>query len=188
MTHSVPAGYRLGLIRIDKFAHPFPCLGRGCSLCVWSEPVSRLARSLLCNLHTPVKTPAARCTCGLCAGFDPALCRLCLVASMVPAPLFHSDDLRRWRSCERRFWLARHRLRRGEPRQCPSPPRRRTWRCAPRSRTPTPSPRRRQPSQWLQAMRHTLDCLDSDTPRCPKAGRSSAAASPAKTARRCAST
>ncbi len=41
---------------------------------------------------------------------------------MLLAPLFSSDDLRRWRSCERRFWLARHRLQRGEPVAVPPPP------------------------------------------------------------------
>ncbi len=83
---------------------------------------------------------------------------------MVPAPLFHADDLRRWRSCERRFWLARHRLQRGEPASAPMP--------APEAdaalRASFPhadtvaAPQ--TPSQWLQAMRHTLDCLDSDAP------------------------
>jgi hypothetical protein len=81
---------------------------------------------------------------------------------MLLAPLFSSDDLRRWRSCERRFWLARHRLQRGEPVAVPPPPPdldvalRASF---PHADTVAPP---QTPSQWVQAMRHTLDCLDSD--------------------------
>lgn len=81
---------------------------------------------------------------------------------MLLAPLFSTDDLRRWRSCERRFWLARHRLQRGEPVAAHEPPAdldvalRASF---PHADTVAPP---QTPSQWVQAMRHTLDCLDSD--------------------------
>jgi hypothetical protein len=81
---------------------------------------------------------------------------------MLLAPLFSTDDLRRWRSCERRFWLARHHLRRGEPVAAPEPPA--DLDVALRASLPhadTVAPPQ-TPSQWVQAMRHTLDCLDSD--------------------------
>lgn len=82
---------------------------------------------------------------------------------MLLAPLFSSDDLRRWRSCERRFWLARHRLQRGEPVavQPPPPPDLDVALRASFPRADTVAPPQ-TPSQWVQAMRHTLDCLDSD--------------------------
>jgi Domain of unknown function(DUF2779) len=81
---------------------------------------------------------------------------------MVPAPLFHSDDLRRWRSCERRFWLARHRLRRGESASAsePAPEADMALRASFPHADTVAAPQ--TPSQWVQAMRHTLDCLDSD--------------------------
>ena len=83
---------------------------------------------------------------------------------MVPAPLFHADDLRRWRSCERRFWLARHRLQRGEPAfaSVPAPEADAALRASFPHADTVAAPQ--TPSQWLQAMRHTLDCLDSDAP------------------------
>ncbi|WP_374407138.1 DUF2779 domain-containing protein [Hydrogenophaga sp.] len=83
---------------------------------------------------------------------------------MLTAPLFNADDLRRWRSCERRFWLARHRLQRGDPGPAPAQPPeldvalRASFPHADTLAAP------QTPSQWLQAMRHTLDCLDSDAP------------------------
>lgn len=81
---------------------------------------------------------------------------------MLLAPLFSADDLRRWRSCERRFWLARHRLRRGEPVAAPEPPAdldvalRASF---PHADTVAPP---QTPRQWVQAMGHTLACLNSD--------------------------
>lgn len=81
---------------------------------------------------------------------------------MVLAPLFNADDLRRWRSCERRFWLARHRLQRGEtvPAPTPAPELDVALRASFPHADTVAAPR--TPSQWVQAMRHTLDCLDSD--------------------------
>jgi hypothetical protein len=40
---------------------------------------------------------------------------------MVFAPPLNTDDLRRWRSCERRFWLARRQLQRGVAASGPTP-------------------------------------------------------------------
>lgn len=84
---------------------------------------------------------------------------------MVPVPPLNAEDLRRWRSCERRFWLARHRLQRGSVGATPAPdavqreldaPLRASFPHADTVALP------QTPSQWLQAMRHTLDCLDSE--------------------------
>ncbi|MCB2017291.1 MAG: DUF2779 domain-containing protein [Hydrogenophaga sp.] len=81
---------------------------------------------------------------------------------MLLAPPFSADDLRRWRSCERRFWLARHRLRRGEPVAAPEPPT--DLDAALRASFPhadTVAPPQ-TPRQWVQAMGHTLACLNSE--------------------------
>lgn len=83
---------------------------------------------------------------------------------MLTAPLFNADDLRRWRSCERRFWLARHRLARDAPVSEPAhaPEADVALRASFPHADTVAAPQ--TPSQWLQAMRHTLDCLDSDAP------------------------
>ena len=90
---------------------------------------------------------------------------------MVFAPPLNTDDLRRWRSCERRFWLARRQLQRGVAAPAPAP--------TPEAAEPAPATgldvalrasfphadtvaAPQSPAQWLQAVRHTLNCLDSD--------------------------
>ena len=86
---------------------------------------------------------------------------------MVFSPPLNNDDLRRWRSCERRFWLARRQLQRGAAAPTPD-----AEELAPAAsldvalRASFPhadtvaAPQ--SPAQWLQAVRHTLNCLDSD--------------------------
>jgi hypothetical protein len=90
---------------------------------------------------------------------------------MVFAPPLNNDDLRRWRSCERRFWLARRQLQRGVAAAAPAP--------IPEAAELAPGAgldvalrasfphadtvaAPQSPAQWLQAVRHTLNCLDSD--------------------------
>jgi hypothetical protein len=90
---------------------------------------------------------------------------------MVFASPLNSDDLRRWRSCERRFWLSRRQLQRGVA--APAPVSTQVaaelapgmgMDAALRASFPhadtVAAPQ--SPGQWLQAVRHTLNCLDSD--------------------------
>ena len=64
-----------------------------------------LARHLLTVAHGPRLADCA----GSSVSFVVCCCHLCLLMSMVLNPLLNHDDLRRWRACSRRFWLYRRR-------------------------------------------------------------------------------